>query len=43
MDYFEQNEHNFLDRQLFSEHVQQFSKAAFIGRIRKIIDKRQRL
>jgi glycosyltransferase involved in cell wall biosynthesis len=40
---FEQNEYNFKDRQLFNDHVQQFSKIAFIKRLRKVIEKKERL
>jgi len=43
MDKFEQNEHNFCDRQLFIEYVQQFSKGAFTNRIQKIIEKKSRI
>ena len=40
---FEQNAYNFNDRQLFSDHVQQFSKIAFIKRVRDVIEKKERL
>jgi glycosyltransferase involved in cell wall biosynthesis len=40
---FEQNEYNFKDRQLFNDHVQQFSKIAFIKRLRDVIEKKERL
>ena len=43
MDLFERNAYNFTDRQLFNDHVQQFSKAAFIARIQKIVAEKQRL
>jgi glycosyltransferase involved in cell wall biosynthesis len=43
MDTFEQNELNFCNRQLFNEHVQQFSKAAFIKRIQWVIEKKNRI
>jgi glycosyltransferase involved in cell wall biosynthesis len=40
---FERNEYNFKDRQLFNDHVQQFSKIAFIERVRGVIEKKERL
>jgi len=43
MEHFEQNENNFCNRKLFSEHVQKFSKAAFIERINKVIEKKERI
>jgi glycosyltransferase involved in cell wall biosynthesis len=43
MDKFEQNELNFCDRQLFIEHVQQFSKGAFLKRIQEVIEKKTRI
>jgi glycosyltransferase involved in cell wall biosynthesis len=43
MDRFEKNEALFSDRSQFHTHVEQFSKAAFIGRVRKIIDERKRI
>ena len=43
IDTFEQNELNFCDRQLFNEHVQQFSKAAFIKRIQMVIEKKTKI
>jgi len=43
MERFEQNEVTFKNRQLFNEHVQQFSKTAFLGRIRGILDERKRI
>jgi glycosyltransferase involved in cell wall biosynthesis len=43
MDHFEQIEVTFKNRQLFYDHVQQFSKAAFIERIRRIIEERKRI
>ena len=42
MDVFEQDGHNFFDRSLFNNHVQQFSKDAFIEHIHKVIEKRKR-
>jgi len=43
IDKFEQNEYNFFNRQLFNNHVQKFSKTAFFERIRKIVEKKERL
>jgi glycosyltransferase involved in cell wall biosynthesis len=43
MDDFEQNEYNFSDRELFNEHVQQFSKTAFIERLHSVIEKKERI
>lgn len=43
MDKFEQNKYNFNDRQLFNDHVQQFSKVAFQKRIQRVIEKKERL
>jgi glycosyltransferase involved in cell wall biosynthesis len=43
MDYFKQNEYNFCNRQLFSDHVQKFSKTAFIERINRVIEKKERI
>jgi glycosyltransferase involved in cell wall biosynthesis len=43
MDRFEENEALFSDRDRFSAHVEQFSTAAFIERVRKIIDERKRV
>jgi glycosyltransferase involved in cell wall biosynthesis len=43
MDFFEQNEVTFSARQLFNEHVQQFSKTAFIERIRRVIEEKKRI
>ncbi|MDR1837268.1 MAG: glycosyltransferase [Treponema sp.] len=43
MDNFEKNEYNFFNRQLFNNHVQQFSKTAFIERFKKVIEKKIRI
>jgi glycosyltransferase involved in cell wall biosynthesis len=43
IDYFEHNKDNFCGRQLFTSHVQKFSKAAFIERINKVIEKKERI
>ena len=43
MDHFERGGVTFTDRQLFNEHVQQFSKSAFLGRIRSILEERKRI
>ena len=43
MDNFEQNELNFSNRQLFIDHVQQFSKSAFIKRFQSVIEKKERM
>jgi glycosyltransferase involved in cell wall biosynthesis len=43
MERFEQNEVTFKTRELFNVHVQQFSKAAFIERVRRVLDERKRI
>jgi len=43
MEHFEQNEVTFSNRELFYDHVQQFSKAAFIERVRLILEQRKRI
>jgi glycosyltransferase involved in cell wall biosynthesis len=43
IDYFERNINNFYNRQLFTDHIQKFSKTAFIERIYKVIDKKERI
>jgi len=43
IDYFERNNDKFIERQLFTNHVQQFSKAAFIERINRVIEKKERI
>ena len=43
MDHFEQIEGQFRDRSLFTKHVQQFSKAAFIQRMQKVLDERRHI
>jgi glycosyltransferase involved in cell wall biosynthesis len=43
MNKFEQNEVTFSNRELFTSHVQQFSKAAFIERVRRVLDERERI
>jgi len=43
MDRFEQNVVLFNDRQVFNNHVQQFSKAAFIERMQKVLDEKRRI
>jgi glycosyltransferase involved in cell wall biosynthesis len=43
MDNFERNEVTFSARQLFNDHVQQFSKKTFIERIRRVLDERKRI
>jgi glycosyltransferase involved in cell wall biosynthesis len=43
MDRFEKNEALFTNREIFSVHVSQFSKAAFIERIQKIIAEKKRI
>ena len=42
MDHFEKNM-NFDNREVFTEHVQQFSKASFIKRVENIINERKRI
>jgi len=43
MEHFEQNEASFRNRDPFKNHVQQFSKAAFIERMWKALEKRERM
>jgi glycosyltransferase involved in cell wall biosynthesis len=43
MENFEQNEVTFHRREMFKEHVQQFSRTAFIERIRRILEERKRM
>jgi glycosyltransferase involved in cell wall biosynthesis len=43
MENFEQNEVTFHSREMFNEHVQQFSRTAFIERIRFILEERKRM
>jgi len=43
MNKFEQNLSNFSDRQLFINHVQQFSKTAFLEKLQLIIEKKERI
>jgi glycosyltransferase involved in cell wall biosynthesis len=43
MERFESGGVTFADRQLFKDHVQQFSKTAFIGRMQKIIEEKKRI
>jgi glycosyltransferase involved in cell wall biosynthesis len=43
MNYFERNEVTFNSRKVFNEHVQQFSKAAFIARIQKVLAEKKRI
>jgi glycosyltransferase involved in cell wall biosynthesis len=43
LDKFETMEDKFTDRGVFTEQVKQFSKAAFIARVKKIITERQRV
>jgi glycosyltransferase involved in cell wall biosynthesis len=43
IDYFEQNNDKFSERHLFTNHVQQFSKDAFIERINRVIEKKERI
>jgi len=42
MNKFEHNIFNFSDRQVFNDHVRQFSKTAFLERLRQVIDKKER-
>jgi len=42
MDYFEQNEVTFNNREVFNNHVQQFSKKTFIERVQRVIEERKR-
>jgi glycosyltransferase involved in cell wall biosynthesis len=43
MEHFERNEVTFSRRKVFNDHVQQFSKTAFIARIRKVLEERKRI
>jgi glycosyltransferase involved in cell wall biosynthesis len=43
MDYFEQNEVTYGSREVFNNHVRQFSKTAFIERIKRVIEERKRI
>jgi glycosyltransferase involved in cell wall biosynthesis len=43
MEHFERNEVTFSLRQVFNDHVQQFSRAAFIGRMFKVLEERKRI
>jgi len=43
MDNFERNEVTFTAREMFNDHVQLFSKAAFIERVRRILEQRKRI
>jgi len=43
IDYFEQNEVTFSGRELFNNHVRQFSKPVFFERIQKIIAEKKRI
>jgi glycosyltransferase involved in cell wall biosynthesis len=42
MDYFEQNEVTFSNREAYNNHVRQFSKQAFVERVYRIIEDRKR-
>jgi glycosyltransferase involved in cell wall biosynthesis len=43
MERFEKNEVTFSQRKVFNDHVQQFSKTAFIARMRKVLEERKRI
>ncbi|MDR2596542.1 MAG: glycosyltransferase [Treponema sp.] len=43
MDFFERNEVTFNRREVFTEHVRQFSKTAFIDRMRRVLEERKRI
>ena len=43
MDYFEQNMVTYSNREMFSVHVRQFSRSAFIERIKRVIEERKRI
>lgn len=43
MEIFEKTEVTFKDRGLFNSHVQQFSKSAFIERIRRVLEEKRRI
>jgi glycosyltransferase involved in cell wall biosynthesis len=43
LDNFEKNEVTFNNRQMFYNHVQQFSKKAFIERVQRILEERKRI
>jgi len=42
MDYFEQNEVTYNNREVFNNHVLQFSKKSFIERVHRVIEERKR-
>ena len=43
LDLFERNEVTFNNRELFNNHVRQFSKAAFTERIRRVLEEKKRI
>jgi glycosyltransferase involved in cell wall biosynthesis len=43
MERFERNEVTFSHRKVFTDHVQQFSKTAFIERMRRVLEERKRI
>jgi glycosyltransferase involved in cell wall biosynthesis len=43
MEHFEKNEVTFSQRKVFNDHVHQFSKTAFIARMRKVLEERKRI
>jgi glycosyltransferase involved in cell wall biosynthesis len=43
MDYFERNEVTFKSREMFIDHVRQFSKSAFLERMRRVLEERKRI
>jgi glycosyltransferase involved in cell wall biosynthesis len=43
MDHFERNDVTFNNRQLFKDHVQQFSKDAFKERIKRVLEEKRRI
>jgi glycosyltransferase involved in cell wall biosynthesis len=43
MEHFEQNEVTFNQRELFNDHVRQFSKTAFINRMYRVLEQRKRI
>jgi glycosyltransferase involved in cell wall biosynthesis len=43
MEHFERNEVTFSRRKVFNDHVHQFSKTAFIARMRKVLEERKRI
>jgi len=43
IDYFEQNQVTFNNREMFNNHVKQFSRSAFIERMRRVLEEKRRI